>query len=387
MPNGCQKCWEEFKGWLKAFTPVETFLTVLEALLLAVLIVFIVFLVLHFLSCRGELESRQSSTLDPAFHITTGAPRFSTRSVTAGSHNDTTGRKTRPTCTYTKEPKSTLATTSANETSASSSPYLTDVPTYATPTHPDQIVPIESDGELAVEDERSHVMALVKIKPSGVTFGCILTVVAERWVLTAASCLDSIEEVDSLDNFVIMENYDALNKGRSHAVSDVRVHPLYEGGNKSYDLALLRSEDGLGRPPVKMASLLDYFKLPMGEAGNILGFGRFRTIDQSAPQQVHSAVVHILPSSHCTPPESLTLERHLIPLEPVARGRCGLAPLCLGVLHARGAPCNFCAGAPLLRAGALLGVMADNGQCGAACEPALYANVAAQQQWIHASIS
>ncbi|XP_063633445.1 transmembrane protease serine 9-like [Cydia splendana] len=386
MPNGCQKCWEEFKGWLKAFTPVETFLTILEALLLVVLIVFMVFLILHFLSCRGELES---STLDSdtASNTTTVAPRYSTRRPT-GIHNDTTGRKTRPTCTYTKEQKSTLATTSANETTASSSPYSTDVPiTYATPTHPDQIVSIESDGELAVEDERRHVMALVKIKPSGVTFGCILTVVAERWVLTAASCLDSIEEVDSLDNFVIMDNYDALNKGRSHAVSDVRVHPLYEGGNKSYDLALLRSEDGLDRPPVKIASLLIYFKLPMGEAGNILGFGRFRTIDHSVPQQVHSAVVHILPSSLCMSPETLSLERHLIPLEPVAHGRCGLAPLCLGVLHARGAPCNFCAGAPLLRAGTLLAVMADNEQCGAACEPALYANVAAHQQWIHASAS
>ncbi|XP_061718177.1 trypsin 3A1-like [Cydia pomonella] len=385
MPNGCQKCWEEFKGWLKAFTPVETFLTILEALLLVILIVFIIFLILHFLSCRGELESQAStSTAATAFHISTVTPRYSTRRLTAISR-DTTGRKTRPTCTYTKEQNSTLATPSTNEITASSSPYTTDVPTYETPTHPDQIVPIQSDGELAVEDERRHVMALVKIKPSGVTFGCILTVVAERWVVTAASCLDSIEEVDSLDNFVIMDNYDALNKGLSHAVSDVRVHPLYEGGNKSYDLALLQSEDGLGRPPVKMASLLDYFKLPMGEAVNILGFGRFRTIDQSVPQQVHFAVVHILPSTHCLPPDSL--ERHLIPLEPVAHGRCGLAPLCIGVLHARGSPCNYCAGAPLLRAGTLLGIMADNEQCGAACEPALYANVAAQQQWIHTSAS
>ncbi|XP_048005500.1 trypsin-like [Leguminivora glycinivorella] len=377
MPNGCQKCWEEFKGWLKAFTPVEIFLTIIEALLLILLLVFLIFLVIHLLTCHGVVDE---STTDRAIvsDITTVAPKNVTKKSTSSS------KKSRPTCTYTKEQKSNLTTPSANETDATS-PYSTAAPRYTTPTHPDQIVPITSDGELADESEKLHVMALVKIKPSGVTFGCILTVVAERWVVTAASCLDSIEEVDSLDNFVIMDNYGALNKGRSHPVSDVRVHPLYNGGNKTYDLALLQSEDGLGRPPVQLASLLDYFKLPIGEAGSILGFGRFRTIDQSVPQQVHSAVVHILPYSHCDSPEYR--ERHLIPLAPVAHGRCGASPLCLGVLHARGAPCNYCAGAPLMRAGKLLGVMADNEQCGAACEPALYANVAAERQWLHASLS
>lgn len=73
---------------------------------------------------------------------------------------------------------------------------------------------------------------------------------------------------------------------------------------------------------------------------------------------------------------------------PSPRGAAAAAgPLCAGVLYARGAPCVYCAGTPLLRAATLLGLMSDGPQCAVACEPALYVNVAAVRDWLLALLS
>lgn len=65
---------------------------------------------------------------------------------------------------------------------------------------------------------------------------------------------------------------------------------------------------------------------------------------------------------------------------------CGAAPLCAGARYSRGTPCNYCAGAPLLRDGVLFGIMSDNSACADACEPQLYVNIATLRDWIDSVI-
>lgn len=77
--------------------------------------------------------------------------------------------------------------------------------------------------------------------------------------------------------------------------------------------------------------------------------------------------------------------RHLSRGRPAAQQPPNVT-LCAGVLFARGAPCHYCAGAALLRRGALHGIMADNPQCGAACEPSLYVTIPAIRDWLLAVI-
>lgn len=137
----------------------------------------------------------------------------------------------------------------------------------------------QSDGEDSLPLYKSFVLALVKVKPSReVQFGCILTAVTAHWTLTAASCIESIEEVDSLDTFVMMEGYGEYDPGRTYAVSDVRVHPMYQGANRSHDLAALRSEERLRRVKTgaRLPTLVDYFMITAAERFTILGFGSFR---------------------------------------------------------------------------------------------------------------
>ncbi|XP_026324031.1 uncharacterized protein LOC113233208 [Hyposmocoma kahamanoa] len=137
----------------------------------------------------------------------------------------------------------------------------------------------QSDGEESPALYKSFVLALVKVRPSReVQFGCTLTAVSARWTLTAASCVEAIEEVDSLDAFVMMEGYGEREPGRTYAVADARVHPLYQGANRSHDLAALRSERRLRRAGAgaRLAGLVDYYALTAAERLAALGFGGFR---------------------------------------------------------------------------------------------------------------
>lgn len=128
--------------------------------------------------------------------------------------------------------------------------------------------------------EKQFILALVRIRPpQDITFGCILTIITEFWVLTSASCIEAIEEVDSLDSFMMMEGYGELREGRMHMVDDVNIHPWYQGVNRSYDLAALRSEDSLiatGASTVILPTMLDYFVVTLGEKLTILGYGKYR---------------------------------------------------------------------------------------------------------------
>lgn len=137
----------------------------------------------------------------------------------------------------------------------------------------------QSDGEESVPLYKSFVLALVKVKPSKDSqFGCILTAVTAHWTLTAASCIESIEEVDSLDAFVMLEGYGEEEPGRSYGVSDVRVHPMFQGASRSHDLAALRSEQRLRRVQLaaRLPTLVDYYSITAAERFTILGFGSFR---------------------------------------------------------------------------------------------------------------
>lgn len=124
---------------------------------------------------------------------------------------------------------------------------------------------------------KSMILALVKmVPPAGVTFGCTLTAISDRWTLTAASCVEAAEEVDSLDSFVMMEHYGGDARGRSHALADVRLHPRFEGAGRGADLAALRSEDRLGGAAAHLPAPLDRWLVALGERFTVLGFGSYR---------------------------------------------------------------------------------------------------------------
>uniref|UniRef100_A0A2A4JVI4 Peptidase S1 domain-containing protein n=1 Tax=Heliothis virescens TaxID=7102 RepID=A0A2A4JVI4_HELVI len=316
----CYVCCKELKGWCKSFTRTEGLLSILEAILLVVFFSFFIFLILHFVACPTypEVITEEPPEIIPeATTSTVVVVTIASRPVTAASRpvtvvvSTTTELSSSSGSTSTLPPDVECTWEPSRQTSAATHYYLeietrssrrTETPSSRStedevlteetleifnstlePPHDfddDEFVE-PADGEPADDTYKSQIVALVKLKPLGdVTFGCILTKITKFWTLTAASCLESIEEVDSLDSFVMIEQFGEAAASRPRGVADVRVHPQFRGAggrSRAHDLAALRAHRAL-RPaaPPRLPALLDYFLVAIGERFHILGYGGFR---------------------------------------------------------------------------------------------------------------
>lgn len=297
----CYVCCKELKGWCKSFTRTEGLLSILEAILLVVLISFLVFLILHFVACRPSREvaptpapGNDSPTIPPDEPTTTESSSgdftdTTPQHMTLAPDVECTWAPSRPTTARTRyflsdrrrSPGITNSTTTRSTAPSTTTDSMEIKGETLEPSHDYGDVEFleHSDGELAEETYKSQVVALVKLKPpEDVTFGCILTKITKFWTLTAASCIASIEEVDSLDSFVILEEFGELRALRPRTVTDVRLHPLYAGAARAHDLAALRADRALREraPLLLLPRLLDYFLVAPGERFLILGYGGYR---------------------------------------------------------------------------------------------------------------
>lgn len=281
----CDVYCKEVKGWCRSFTRIESLLTVLEALLLLLLIGLVTFVILHLIVCSSELDNVEQESVESGTH----APSPSKNPDTARphmyiTHTDVSAFSNVSTATLSPDIECTW--TPSVKTEPPKRYYW--APEHATrqnkkiekPENDDVKYDRDSNGHHASQTYKNYVAALIKLKPpEDVTFGCILTKVTKHWTLTAASCIESVEEVDSLDSFFITDSYGMMKEGSNHAVVDVRIHPLYQGVNRSYDLAALRSETVLipsQQLLLRVPSLLEYFVVAVGESFTILGYGGYR---------------------------------------------------------------------------------------------------------------
>ncbi|XP_049888021.1 uncharacterized protein LOC126382255 [Pectinophora gossypiella] len=429
--------WQEFKRWIKAFTRIEVLLAILEGILLVGCIAFLAFLIMHFIVCPPKLDKQSSDTNQPGFE-----PWSNTTEAEEGADaNDTTAPLRPPTssgavppstqhthagtfapgvkCTWERSRKTAALThyyehdKNSTQTTVTFKPQVLTTKAKAVEDVDSLAMDDQSDGEQSRDTFRSALLALVRYtRDDDETFGCTLVAVTEYWALTAASCLEAVEEVDSLDNYVMTERYGDAARGRTHALADVRPHPQFAGRDPRYDLAALRSDApfrAVNTP--RLPDLLDYFLITMGERLSLFGFGPFRWEPniygqssrrpgrnrsrvnlgvlfrrnselKSHDRRVREVGVYVVPAAQCAGAEAAWARRHLARALALQHGGCGAAPLCAAVLYARGAPCGYCAGAPLLRRGTLLGLMAGARRCGLACEPATYVNVVLVRDWI-----
>ncbi|CAH1643796.1 unnamed protein product [Spodoptera littoralis] len=386
----CYVCCKELKGWCKSFTRTEGLLTILEAVLLIIFIGFFVFLVLHFVACQihlGDKNVIENSTVPTV--TTTVSPSVTS---TLSPDVECTWEPSQKTTAHTRYYVSDSYTADVGHHTpgrSTTTKYLGIFDEALRPSHyydEDEFLE-NSNGEPAGDIYKNQVVALVKFKPPrDVTFGCILTKITQFWTLTAASCIASIEEVDSLDSFVMIEQFGEADQSPPRHVAAVRLHPRYQGHSRAHDLAALRSARALRAraPLLHLPHMLDYFLMALGERLLILGYGGYRTVDKAEGRRLRQVSVFVTAAAACggTGPPGWA-RRHLARGAAVADSAAsGAAPLCAGARWARGAACNYCAGAPLVRGGALLGIMSDNSECGVTCEPQIFVNLAALRDWI-----
>ncbi|CAG9575329.1 unnamed protein product [Danaus chrysippus] len=367
---------KEFKGWFNSFTKTEIYLTLLQAVFLISLITIVTFLVLHFLVCmEDDRHDDVTVTID---NLTTVAERSSTDDYTLTPERSTLAEDVECTWTPSAKTNATAHYYEGGEVVTSG-----DVSTVESVKTEDGNETTASYDDLAGDVKAGWLLALVKLQqPGEVLFGCTLTVVSSRWTLTAASCVEAIEEVDTLDDFVMMDRLDRGARGDTHQLSEVIVHPLYQGVHKSYDLVALKSYDTLrvdGGRHLKLASLLDVSLVTLGERLSVLGFGKLSLSADPGDRRVREGSVVKVSPRQC-PGGDTWAARHLGRAGAARRDVGGPGVLCVG--RAVGGRACPCAGAPLLSSDTLLGVMSDDGACGVSCGPALYVNIALLRDWL-----
>lgn len=205
-------------------------------------------------------------------------------------------------------------------------------------------------------------------------FICGGSIVNERWVVTAAHCVEGV----AASRFTVLAGTNDRTSSRPKvAVSRVIVHPQYNDRTSDYDIALLRLTEALSQTPVGLLTQADEtrFAAP-GTAATITGWGATAE-GGSTSRRLLQAEVPIREQSYC-------------------RNRYGNAAvtdrmLCAGLNQGGVDSCQGDSGGPLVVPGAggswlLAGVTSWGKGCARAGYPGVYTRVARLEAWVRSEI-
>jgi len=211
---------------------------------------------------------------------------------------------------------------------------------------------------------------------------CAGTVVAPRWIMTAAHCVHTVDNtVTPADQILVLEGATELrdtNAGMEHVVVNVIPHPSYVSQtipDYNNDIALLEVATDLTSPPASLFTG-DADRL-VGDFAFIVGWGAVE-IDENDrrlfPIDLRAAAVPFVSRSACNAPESY-------------RGLIQPTMFCAGFIEEGGADtCQADSGGPLYANinGALeqVGVTSFGNGCGDPNFPGVYTHVPSFLPWL-----
>ena len=161
-------------------------------------------------------------------------------------------------------------------------------------------------GSIAPDGKWRAQVALVaaSISDSFLAHFCGGSVLAARWVLTAAHCLETVSDPSRVE--VLAGTQSLSSGGVRHKIAAIYMHPDYNDRTLDFDIALIKLETPMSGVTRNIVLPRRHIRRPVfpGRRVYVTGWGNTSTTASSSPKQLHEVQVPYVSRTTCNQPDS-----------------------------------------------------------------------------------
>ncbi|XP_058449355.1 trypsin-3-like [Malaya genurostris] len=196
---------------------------------------------------------------------------------------------------------------------------------------------------------------------------CVGSIVAPRWILTAAHCVDNFRNTP----IYVRAGSPYRNRGGTRIrVLTVHIHPNYSAQVQNFDVGLLMLERNikLDKCSQCISMAANGFMPSIGSMGLISGWGRTDPYSDKYQEKVQKTYIPIISKMEC---------KHYYSRYVISRN-----VFCAQYRKGGYDACHGDSGAPFILDRKVVGIVSWGVGCGQGGQPGVYASVGSMRPWI-----